>query len=700
MNAIFKKELRDCLRWTPLGMVFGLVMLWMIRPSSVYEAVQMETKLISLLGLTAGMVAIGLGLLQSLFDTRNDSRGYLLHRPTSTREIYWGKVAAGYVAFAITLAVPIAVAMTYLQVKGVERLPTNARQITPFLLSSFIVFLLHPTVLWIVNRDAKWVGTRLLPAVGAVTLTMFLMLLLSNLPFQNVFGSMAFMLAIFAAFATVTLLASRHAFAHQSQLPPRSSHHWQSTTSMIGLIFSGVVLYGVVLAFLVESIPKTPRDYTTYRLSMNAEGEWQQLAITRRGGNWNQEEILVRDLDDRSAFAKVNEGWREAHGSQLSPTNYNRDSPLRQFQYLGSSTSKTVPFGEVSIVGHQNRVLLYDRVNTLVAIVSPEGGYATVADAQGEFEGIDALSNLHNSSIYGLNTSVNPLLADDNGVYQLLADELRAQKLLDGKVDYAMLLLEEDDRPASLWTMADNQLTWHTIEPTDTSSEMPQADSATIKTTHQFALPPIKVVSSRTFQVDPPNAKEMLRVIRTPDGEHALIHENYSSEVSKYAKLDANGGVESLGSVQLPKMQTGHSEDWIGWFFPPAILTLMITTMSLFYGVAGPGSPMGIVFSTIGHAAFASLAVWYMGGRVGLSNRARITWTALGATLGFGVVIALISIYRKPIKEDCPRCTQARRIDLATCEHCGQPWDPPAEEGVEIFERDSKRGNLRTASIG
>ena len=114
MIAVFKKELRDCLRWSPLGMVLGLVMLWMVLPDDVNSATQMESGLAAQLGLVASLIAIALGLLQSLPDTRNDSRGYLMHRPIKPSRIFWAKIAAGYVTYVITLAVPVIVAMVYL----------------------------------------------------------------------------------------------------------------------------------------------------------------------------------------------------------------------------------------------------------------------------------------------------------------------------------------------------------------------------------------------------------------------------------------------------------------------------------------------------------------------------------------------------------------------------------------------------------
>ena len=206
MIAVFQKELRDCLRWSPLGMALGLVMLWMVLlGNNVDSATFMESSLASQLGLAASLIAIALGLLQSLPDARNDARGYLMHRPIKPNKIFWSKIAAGYVTYVITLAVPVIVAMIYLQSKGIERLPTNAFQVVPFLLYSCVAFLFHPTALWIVNRDARWIGTRLLPAVGASTLAYLI-----SMYFQHNVGidsllTLATLIGTFCAFTCVTL---------------------------------------------------------------------------------------------------------------------------------------------------------------------------------------------------------------------------------------------------------------------------------------------------------------------------------------------------------------------------------------------------------------------------------------------------------------------------------------------------------------
>ena len=75
----------------------------------------------SQLALFAAVVATAFGLLQSLFDIRNDKRGYLLHRPLSHQQIFCAKLIAGFIAYVATLAIPVGVAAAYLSFHGIER---------------------------------------------------------------------------------------------------------------------------------------------------------------------------------------------------------------------------------------------------------------------------------------------------------------------------------------------------------------------------------------------------------------------------------------------------------------------------------------------------------------------------------------------------------------------------------------------------
>jgi len=109
MITIFRKELKDVVRWTPLGMIVIGLLCWQQVPKYLNECSQLPTSLASMVIIGSGLFALVLGLLQSLFDQRTDSRAFLLHRPISVKDIYRGKLAAGFVAHTIAWAVPLLV---------------------------------------------------------------------------------------------------------------------------------------------------------------------------------------------------------------------------------------------------------------------------------------------------------------------------------------------------------------------------------------------------------------------------------------------------------------------------------------------------------------------------------------------------------------------------------------------------------------
>ncbi len=74
--------------------------------------------------------------------------------------------------------------------------------------------------------------------------------------------------------------------------------------------------------------------------------------------------------------------------------------------------------------------------------------------------------------------------------------------------------------------------------------------------------------------------------------------------------------------------------------------------------------------------------------RRGLAKRATWIWMALGASLGWGVPLAVLACYPRIVHETCTRCQKPRRIDLPHCPHCQASWDKPQREGIEIIEHE------------
>jgi len=94
-----------------------------------------------------------------------------------------------------------------------------------------------------------------------------------------------------------------------------------------------------------------------------------------------------------------------------------------------------------------------------------------------------------------------------------------------------------------------------------------------------------------------------------------------------------------------------------------------------------------------------SFAVAYAAARHrGLSKRSRIGWSIAGALLGFGCGLAILAIYPRCIRAKCARCQKLRRVELATCDHCGNGWESPPNEGIEIVDVNTTNSQLKCTS--
>jgi hypothetical protein len=46
----------------------------------------------------------------------------------------------------------------------------------------------------------------------------------------------------------------------------------------------------------------------------------------------------------------------------------------------------------------------------------------------------------------------------------------------------------------------------------------------------------------------------------------------------------------------------------------------------------------------------------------------------------------MLALEEWPARIACPRCGKLRVVTYDTCEFCGAPHSPPAQDGTEIFE--------------
>ncbi len=690
MIAVLKKELRDALPWAPLGIVIAVVMVWITLPNSIGSGADFTQSIISQFGLAAALIAIGFGLLQSLPDTRNDARGYLFHRPVPANQIFRAKIAAGFIAYVLTLLPAVVMCVVYLEWRGLERLPTTGWQMVPALIHATVIFSLHPTAMWVANRDARWTGTRLLPAVAVAASIYFLSMMFAFDGSGWNPLSVMFVATVIILPPCIAFMAARHAMTQDALLPRRSASSGPFSNT-VGLTLSAIVLTTTVLSFAGSYL--TPdQDYVEDRVSMNRQGEFQFFRKVHDKDSWSHITRFQKGLSQDDEFQKTTEPWPEVHSTRLLGLPASLPRLLDPFPNQLTCRTDKLNFGNAHLIQHNDRILIYGN-HQLVTTVTPEGSFDEHAKAIGHFSDLSFSRGISSGQRLWVSNDTNPIFVDGCDLYQFDGSELKAYPLLNDdsqkhqkRIEAMGLLFADVETPAALWTLSDDLLICHEIEPLDEHAAMPQAFDEEIDLTQQIKLPRIKIVDQKTFPIDPLGESEQLRVLRTAEGNYAFVRHDYTQNQSGYGNLVDGEFVES-GQVKHPaNPNAGLSERYLGWSLPPA-LVIGMNLWAAFYDYSA--IQFAFLVSAILQAFIAAAGAYLLTRCRGLSLTQTVCWSVVGGLLGWGTWLAIIACYHQPVLDKCYHCELSARVDRETCEHCGEAWQPPENEGVEIFESTS-----------
>ena len=684
MISIFTKELRDCLKWVPAGMLVALVMVWRIMPKDISRTYGIEQDLMAGIGWSAALIAVALGLVQSLFDIRNDARGYLLHRPVTRSSIFWGKLLAGFTAYVLALVPAMLFAVFYLGGKGLDVLPTSGLQVIPAVLLALSVFLLHPVALWIGNRDARWLGTRALPICGILPVGYLVTHIYMN-GFgggseiqQFLFTGLVWLVNIVSL--VIVVVAAKHAFCDQQMLPPASGTKSRSWASILGLVFSSIVVTTTAIVFLVQTIYMDQPTYKIRQLLMNAAGEFQQVEITHSSWDGNTKEFLVRPADSTADFLPVDEDWKLAEYSIIGTFWRGRYSWFNQFRSVGAFGSDAIDEGPVYLREHRGLLLAYG-VKRLAAIITPQGVSRDGQHPTGKFSGLGFLYWVQRSSIRSAQPSTNPLMVDANGLHQFNTDTFELKQLTSEGANRGCLLLANENSPATFWTLRGNTLTRHEVSATDGETII---DKDLAKNNYEIVLPLIKIDNSKTYEIDLDSAdtRYSVSVFRGDDGRYGYVRYSNRTTRQYYGMLEQDGGVTEIGPIIVPSGNIRNDEA-LAIGVPPvlvvgaSIYSALDTTAHPIFGAWA----LGLV-----HALCAAGLTFWITKFYDLPTRLRLIWTLLAALAGWGICLAVVACHRRMVKEACPQCQRETRVDLDTCTHCAQPWLPPELDQIEIFD--------------
>jgi ABC-type transport system involved in multi-copper enzyme maturation permease subunit len=77
---------------------------------------------------------------------------------------------------------------------------------------------------------------------------------------------------------------------------------------------------------------------------------------------------------------------------------------------------------------------------------------------------------------------------------------------------------------------------------------------------------------------------------------------------------------------------------------------------------------------------------WGLGRRYYFTGKAQMKWVIFNLFFGLPGLMAFICTQEWPAREACPNCKKLRMVDREHCEHCGAEFPPPPKTGTEIFE--------------
>jgi|GEM_PF-2235777 len=692
MITIFRKELKDVVRWTPLGMIVIGLLCWQQVPKYLNECSQLPTSLASMVIIGSGLFALVLGLLQSLFDQRTDSRAFLLHRPISVKDIYRGKLAAGFVAHTIAWAVPLLVMAIYLETKGPEKLPVTWSDVIPAVLCCLLSFLFHPAGIWMACREARWLGTKWMP-LGIPLMACFMSMARISVPWG--WGSAVAMTSI-VLLSWMTLSAARHAFTHQTFLPSSASEESWSWSNALGLGLGSLVLVVTLMVSGVGFIVKPDHSLSLKgrRLTASADGQLWEIEETWKSPRGYKDAPIHRagrqlsgNAGPNAAFAELPEIWAERTLVQInSNSRWNGTSPWNGYRRVTSSAAKD--HGSVALFEHNQRLYAYTDIEGWVGTVTPQGVYARHETPQGAFNHLSSLDYFLSSTVYNMSIGGQRLLADSNGIYQLDFDARKIRRLSETPAQAMAVTPPSDKLPeATLWARDGETLHRYSMKPLTKDQTLPSTDSELVKATHSYPLANVELFATGQWPLDWVKESDAAWLtMASVDEMGVVIVANDIAPTFDYRIADAGGKVQDAGTLPdlVPEQVHGQVEAIAS---PPALIVGIPAIMS----VVAPDenrqvNAPALFWLLLGlHALAGGVGAFVLArGRV-QGTRQQVVWLVIGLMAGVSSWLAVVAIYPRWVVESCTACQRRRRVDTDRCEHCSAAWEVADGEGIELI---------------
>jgi len=649
MKEIIRKELRENLKLAlPVFLVLTAFLMFAAWDGGNVLANEFLLRITSVFYAVFGAA---LGWLQIHHERPRDLWAFLVHRPITRTGIFFAKIIAGLLLYAVSISLPMVGYIIWAQVPGNVGAPFEWAMVVPdcgcFVLGIVWYFAGMLTSL----SQARWYASRGLGLAAAFPLHAI------ALAFPGLLIYWQFDLALLLP---VALLAT----AVWGSIRTDASYRGQPVPAKAAL--ATVLACGstavIVLAFMFLSFVFHQRQDSQY-YAVTKDGE--VFHVTAR----NSDPAIITDLS----------------GARLKDPNTGRDMDIQEFNKLvrdgqgipvdladapHALADLSEPRGYFyltwryadGILWHWTRhgwLVGYDEhTRRLVASLGPSGPASGFPEPKDRFLRPTYVGN-----------QITPrTLASASALYEI---DLR------NRSTKQIFTAAENDRIGGTKDVSDNA----TVVVSRQSIHLLKADGKSLwQVPHdpEYRQPTF----IRVFLLDATNQYALW--IDSPRLQSQRLEGKIGRQM---VWISADRGVirrAELPAADPPRPADALWDKLFSFFVPPEfpfIKPLLFRFALLRVPIQWNLVRMGLV-----SAALCAAAGWLIGSRYHFPVRTKLAWAGFHLLAGFPGLLVFLSVYEWPAREACPNCKRLRTVDRQQCEHCGADFAPPQKDGTEIFE--------------
>jgi hypothetical protein len=680
MKAMIWKEAREHFLWAILA-ALGLTIMTVTSLATISSDMQGSMRppqmghLFESLPIIAPLFAGVLGLLQILPELRRDQWAFLIHRPASRTQLFFGKAAAGLGLYFLAMGLPCLGALLWLATPGNVAAPFSWNMSLPLVADILSGLVFYFAAMLVALRPARWYGSRALP-LGAAVICAF-----ANQAANNLGQAMALLLPsiIILGFAAWGSFLTTGIYGPQ----PKVAKWGLGISLYAGLVLVCGGAIAVVFSWLETHISIEPMRWTDYRVDKAG----RVLRVT-----W--EDSMPQSASDLTGkpMALPKSRTAYAHDTFVSFS----DVPLK-FQGNQGRSYRDNP-QVIPLAGAEKNVWYYlpferqaigyaKDTKRIVGYIGPQGFSATPLPMAKRFPA---------APVSNLTDYTNPfsVLAFRSAIY-------RFDPFAGSVTAMAQAQPGEQVRGA-------NQIWFNT----GTSRESRTATVVTIGNRMEIFSSEGKRLFTTLLALSSEEYPWVSIGVTPGDGRYFLWHhprrdKGNAAKASALLQEIAVQGSETrvVKTHTLPPLLRPHSDQWTAYAIAPVVPPGLLAGLS---GYAAVGNALRIESAqTLWHDMFVSpapelpiVAFFTLSAFAGLlaalgahriakqramTPRAVWLWSFAVFWLGIFGLLLLIALEAWPARETCPSCHHKRVVTRELCEHCAAPFALPSRDGTEIF---------------